>query len=261
MKILVRCLVVFMLLFCATGATFAQQQIRMMESFSAIDLDGRMVVELVPTRDAQGRSYVEVAFHGLDKRNLSWGVRDSVLQMSLGAVFSPGGYARVRVYYGELNSIVASRGTTVTTLPDSVLVVEDLDIACSGKGSEVTLALQGNAVACRASSGGRVVLRGESVYSNFKTSTGGVVDAVQMSCMDLMAKVGMWSEVSAAVTDLVDARVSMWSTLYYLGEPYLKTKTSMGGKVVEVEPYDTAEAAPEEDSAVVVEEEFEADPL
>lgn len=270
MKILFRyCAVAVWCVFCGCGVSYAQQQIRIISEVRGLELEGSLEVELISTGDqSETGDHVDIAFHGVDKRRLSWHVgKDSTLRLSLRTgAFERQRYARVKVYCTDLRRIV-SHGVKVEMDPESIISSPELTVYSSGGVNDINLNVATNSLMVTAIGDSHVELKGTAPYAYFVSKMGGIIDGKALESMDVTVSMVGGGEVIARPSDLLDANVSSGGTVYYFGTPFIKSKKSLGGKIIQVNDDSSSvedvfeEVAPVSDEAVVVDELSEEDPL
>ena len=224
---------IFITLLSAT--TFAQKETLPIKEFKGIDVFGPFDVILIKSDSNR----VELDYNGVDRENLVTEIQHGVLKMKLKSKhywndwnnheYRKAKYVFVRVYYTDIDEIIAQAGAIVKT--KERLKSKYLAIDCA-MGAEVSLDVLCKEMLVKSSMGGILRLNGQTEVLDSKVSMGGVLKAATLESKIVFVKASMGGDVTVNVLDELDVSSSFGANVNYIGVPALvNTSKNMGGEV------------------------------
>lgn len=185
--------------------------------FDALKLSGKMNVELIAA-DTTG---IALELLDTDTRNLSWGIENGRLSITLRPVKNA--RADVKVYYKSLDYIAVSDAsvTAADTLRSPML-----DIT-AGSAAKVELAAVCSDIAASLSGSASVKLSGSTRYISVTATERSKADTRGMEAQSAEVDASTAAEVSVNATERIAARAKSGSAVFYKGQPTIvRTKAS-----------------------------------
>jgi hypothetical protein len=228
-------IVVLVLLTSISVTTYAQKVILPIKDFTGIDVFGPFDVELIKSDSNR----VELDYNGADKENLVTEIQRGVLKMKLKSKhywsdwnnheYKKATYVIVKVYYSDIDEIIAQAGAIVKTRER--LKSKYLSIDCA-MGAEVTLDLLCKDMLVKSSMGSILKLNGQTESMDAKVTMGGVLKASTLESKIVFVKASMGGDVTVNVLEELDVSSSFGSNVNYIGRPAMvNTSKNMGGEV------------------------------
>jgi hypothetical protein len=228
-------IVALILFSCLSAATYAQKVVLPIKDFKGIDVFGPFDVMLIKSDSNR----VELDYNGVDKENLVTEIQRGVLKMKLKSKhywnewnnheYRKERYVLVKVYYADIDEIVAQAGATIKT--NSRLKSKYLSIDCA-MGAEVTLDVLCKEMLVKSSMGGILKLNGQTEMMDAKVTMGGVLRAATLESKIVFVKASMGGDATVNVLDELDVSSTFGSTVNYIGGPAMvNTSKNMGGEV------------------------------
>ena len=225
-------LIVFLLM--TTVAGFAQRTIAL-SPFTAIDVFGPFEVELIKSDKAS----IEIDYRGIDEEDIVAEVQHDVLKLKIknrhymkdwsSNSYRKSDYARVKVYYTDIDVLEAQAGALITSLRP--VKSKLLMIDCS-MGAEITLDIFAKKVEVVSNMGGVLELTGQTEQLEVKANMGGVFKGSRLESKIVYVKASMGADVMVNVSEELDASAGLGATIDYVGGPNVRhTSKSMGGEV------------------------------
>lgn len=137
--------------------------------------------------------------------------------------------ATVYVTVTDIKLVRSSSGSDVTG--ESVLVSDYLEVE-SSSGSDLKLHVKAKTLKAESSSGSDMVLSGEADFFEASSSSGSDLEAIGLTARKARLRASSGSDLSATVTDDIEADASSGSDITYSGRPqYVNIDESSGGDV------------------------------
>lgn len=224
--------------FCLALQTNAQRYVPLdISSFQSIDIFGAFEVELIKAEKAA----VEVDYNGVHRDNIIAEVYRGKLKLKLknrhyiddwtssSYDYRPSTYVKVRLYYTELESIIAMAGANIQS--DEVIKYRDFEIE-AGMGAIVNLKMLNKHLYVKTSMGSEVFLKGKTDELEVNATMGGVLTANALESKFAQVRANMGADVHINATEEIDASAGFGAVIRYAGGPNVKnTSTNFGGEV------------------------------
>jgi hypothetical protein len=218
-----------------SAITYGQRVVLPIREFSGIDVFGPFDILLIKSDSSR----VEIDFNGADKDNLVTEIEQGVVKMKLKSKhywnewnnheYKKDTYVLVKVYYSDIDEIIAQAGAIVKTrerLKSKYLSLE------STMGAEVTLDLLCKEMQVKSSMGGILRLTGQSEMMDAKVTMGGVLRASALESKTVFVKASMGGEVTVNAIDELDVSSSLGASVNYIGAAArVNTTKNMGGEI------------------------------
>lgn len=226
MKFRIIAIITTILLNVAGSSVSAQSSFEITSQFSQIVLRGAFRAELIPSESCSA----VVTIYGAEQNKVDWSVKNGKLNVSLRVgLIDRDCYADIKIYYKDLSYI----GVEGVTLKNSeALLGTNLKLETLGGVNKIQLGVNLANLDLTASGNSNIVLRGSIQEADIKAYIGAKVDCMQCEIDDIYATVNQGSEMYVRTSGRLDAKVSTAGNLYYMGNPKLRTKSSLGGAVI-----------------------------
>lgn len=217
------------LLFCFT-CLGAQEQSNALDTdlapFEMIKILGLFEVELI----AGDQERIEVKSYGIDPEKIKISQQNRTLKVtSLRSLTDDDVEVRIKIYYRELNSLVVGAGAQIES--DAVIKAKEFYLN-GGSGSEVFLEVETELLEVQAGEGAHLTLKGSTTELRAGATTGGIFDGHRLSSKTARLRAGTGGEVSANVSDSMDARANTGGIIRYQGNPSeVNKRTVLGGEI------------------------------
>lgn len=205
----------------------AQQNIHSenISEFNAIELSGKMVVELIPA----STSMVDITLHNSQPNKLEWKVEDGVLSIRL----KPGGgtasSADVQIHYNA--SISQIKVAEASLKVHEVLESPMLDIDLSA-GATLTARVEGMDLSLKATGNSAANLTGNVKYYTLTAGSKSKVNSTEMSCVDTRVMASSGADVYIQAEERLQIVSETGASVYYKGEPeILRITAKMMGTI------------------------------
>lgn len=227
-KILI--IVIFLSTIAMAGA---QETIQIKAPFHSINLSGVMNVKIQINEPGDTITKAEVTVSGIPVNSIKWSIKKQCLNISAERGFlENAGQVDVLINVQTLEKIQV-KGATLQC--KDAIRGESLLIETMGSINKILMAVETSDLTVKCSGQSDIALSGRVESAWLESLTGARIDMLHCTANKIEAKVGQSAEIYTSVLDLLDVKATMCGTLYYLGAPSLKIKTSLWGAVVNVE--------------------------
>ena len=221
----------FSYLFCFLAMSFvnslAAQKAISVESFSEIELTGRLNVEL----KIADKEEVIIETKGIEVEDIGVNVKGGVLRINaLKAFKNKNIEINITIYHKDLYEISASAGAIVTkgeTLNGDKL---DLDVS---SGAKISIDIIVKSLKAFTASGASLILSGKVESGQLTALTGGMIDGKKLEAERAYVVSSTGASILVKAISELDIRSNTGGNVTYYGTPVKKTiKKAMAGKVV-----------------------------
>lgn len=205
--------------------------------FNSIEVFGAFDVELIKA----DKEAVEVDYTGVHRDNIIVDISRNKLKLKLknrhyidewtssSTEYRPSKNVKVRVYYTELNSIIANAGANIQS--DEIFKIRNFEIE-AGMGAIVNLKVLNQTLRVKTSMGAEVFLKGKVDELEVNANMGGVLTASALESKLAMVRASMGADVNVNVLEELDASSGFGAVIRYVGGPSVKhTSTNFGGEI------------------------------
>ena len=221
--------ITFLIFAYANSNLKAQQTLEIADSFTQLELKGPMRVELIPSDEYK----TIITLYGIEQNRLSWKAKGSQLSLQLRSGYlDRNSYAEVKVHYKNIEKL-SCEGATITT--SDAIVSDKFMLETLGGVNKIQLNVEVEDLQVNTAGKSDILIIGSARWADLRAILGSRIDCMQMNINDVLAISNQGSEIYVNVLQRLDARVNSGGNVYYLGNPRLKTKKTLGGGVVSVE--------------------------
>lgn len=194
--------------------------------FEMIKLLGYFKVALI----ASEQERIEVKCFGIDPEKISISQQNRTLKVStLRPFINDDVEVSIKIYYRTLTALVAEAGAQVES--DDVIKTEEFYLN-GGSGSEVFLEFATEKLEVQAGEGAHLTLKGSTNELRAGANTGGIFDGHRLESKTARLRAGTGGEVSANVSDSLDAKANTGGIIRYRGDPQeVAVRTILGGEI------------------------------
>ena len=211
----------FSYLFCLLALSFvnslAAQKAISVESFSEIELTGRLNVEL----KIADKEEVIIETKGIEVEDIGVNVKGGVLRINaLKAFKNKNIEINIIIYHKDLYEISASAGAIVTkgeTLNGDKL---DLDVS---SGAKISIDINVKSLKAFTSSGASLMLSGKVESGQLTALTGGMIDGKKLEAERAYVVSSTGASILVKAISELDIRSNTGGTVTYYGTPVKKT--------------------------------------
>jgi hypothetical protein len=221
----------FSYLFCFLTLSFvnslAAQKAISVESFSEIELTGRLNVEL----KIADKEEVIIETKGIEVEDIGVNVKGGVLKINaLKAFKNKNIEINITIYHKDLYEISASAGAVVTKV--ETLNGDKLDLDVSS-GAKISIDVNVKSLKAFCSSGASLMLSGKVESGQLTALTGGMIDGKKLEAERAYVVSSTGANILVKAISELDIRSNTGGNVTYYGTPVKKTiKKAMAGKVV-----------------------------
>jgi len=221
----------FSYLFCFLTLSFvnslAAQKAISVESFSEIELTGRLNVEL----KIADKEEVIIETKGIEVEDIGVNVKGGVLKINaLKAFKNKNIEINITIYHKDLYEISASAGAIVTKV--ETLNGDKLDLDVSS-GAKISIDVNVKSLKAFCSSGASLMLSGKVESGQLTALTGGMIDGKKLEAERAYVVSSTGANILVKAISELDIRSNTGGNVTYYGTPVKKTiKKAMAGKVV-----------------------------
>lgn len=224
-------LTLFLTLSCAV--VWGQEKIEIEAPFNAIDVRGKVKVDIYPLEDGDTVSRAVLELGGIRLNEVKWNVKKGCLNLDAErGLLEKKGSVSLKLYVSGLNKIL-TKGANITSY--STLVCEDLIIETLGAINLVKLNIEVRNLIVKCTGQSDIALSGRAYGATLQSNISSRIDMLHCVTNNAYCRVGESSEIYIFVIELLDAKVTTFGTLYYMGKPALKLKSSLWGAVVSLD--------------------------
>lgn len=206
---------------------FGQQKIELNNSFSAIEVSGRINVEIIP--DPVCRIYV--TSYGIDIQKLNWSIKDGLMSFTAPSGMFDNGKIEMKVYVDSLDYLVCNGCEVVM---NSTLVGDKITIYSLNANNKLDLNFDVDKLFLKANGDSNIKLKGYANDALIDISVGAKLDASQSEMQTCRIVAIGGSEAVVNVVKHLNAKATTQATIYYMNSPELVVKTNTWGEVVPV---------------------------
>ena len=221
----------FSYLFCFLALSFvnslAAQKAISVESFSEIELTGRLNVEL----KIADKEEVIIETKGIEVEDIGVNVKGGVLRINaLNAFKNKNIEINVTIYHKDLYEISASAGAIVSK--EETLNGEKLDLDVSS-GAKIAIDVNVKSLKAFTASGASLLLSGKVESGQLTAATGGMIDGKKLEVDRAYVVSSTGASILVKAISELDIRSNTGGNVTYYGTPVKKTiKKVMAGEVV-----------------------------
>lgn len=219
-----------LLLFLTSAVALGQEKVEIQAPFSAIDVRGRVAVEIYPLTEGDTVSHATLELEGIQLKEVKWNVKKGCLNLDAErGLLEKKGRAKLTIYVSDLNKIF-TKGAQIASF--STITSEDLIIETLGGLNQVRLNIEVRNLIVKCTGQSDILLSGRAYGATLQSNIASRIDMLHCVTNNAYCRVGESSEIYIFVIELLDAKVTTLGTLYYMGKPTLKLKSSLWGEVV-----------------------------
>ncbi|MCS4239303.1 hypothetical protein M2306_003010 [Myroides gitamensis] len=213
------------LLFVALCGTIGfAQEVKEVGEFKRVNAFDKIELTLIPAKETKmevsGSNTEEVTFVNKNG-NLK-------IKMNFASSFQ-GGNTQVKLYYKELEEIIAEEGASI----ESKEVVKATNLTIHSKtGASVTLKVEAEKLTVRSYTGGTISLTGKTNTQDILANAGATVYNEKLKSNQTTVTVNAGGIAKVNATDLVDAKTRAGGEIIIFGKPKkINEKVVMGGSI------------------------------
>lgn len=212
MKNIIQVISVFFLLSIpfSIQATPNSLSAKKLKPFDEIKVFGLMQVKLI-----QGKSE-KISIKGADADNVKIKQRGKTLKIQLLKSVGRDVDARITITYRQLDKITASAGARVNAR--NIIKANRLVIKAKS-GSQVNFDLEVKTLDVSVGEGSKATLAGQAITQNVKISTGGILEAYDLSSVESYVNINAGGRAEIYVEETLEATVNMGGKILYAGQP------------------------------------------
>lgn len=194
--------------------------------FETIKLVGYFKAELI----AGDQERIEIISRGLDAEKINIVQQNRTLKVStLRPFMNDNDKVEIKIYYRTLNALIANAGAQIDS--DDVIKVAEFYLS-GGSGSEIFLEVDTDKLEVQAGEGAHLTIKGSTRDLDAGATTGGIFDGHRLDSKTARLRAGTGGEVSANVTESLDARANTGGIIRYQGNPEeISKRTILGGEI------------------------------
>ena len=218
------------LFFSFSTLLFSQkEEILKVDSFNAIEIIGRIDVDLVSSKEEK----LNISYEGIDRDKISITNQDNVLKIK---IISTLNYKDIRVqiqiFYKDLKKIGAYSSAGISS--NETLVFDNINFE-SESGGDIALHLFADTIISKCSTKGILTLKGHAKSHNIKISSGSILSAYELDCDNYDVNIITKGIAKIKVKNFLTGKVNSGGSLFYNGNPVVQSLDStLGGKIEKV---------------------------
>ncbi|MEG0032746.1 MAG: DUF2807 domain-containing protein [Mucinivorans sp.] len=214
----------------------AQEKLDINVPFSAIDIRGSVEVTIFQTTDDDTATRATLnLLDGLRLSDVKCEVKKGCLNVDAErGLLERRGVVKLEIHVPSLTTIY-SKGAIIST--DSCLTSENLTVETLGAENTITLNVEVKNLIVNSSGASDIVLTGRVDQAVLNSKLTGRIDMLHCVTTSAYCKVSEASEIYIFALDLLDTKATTMGTIYYMGDPTLKVKNSLWGKVISLKEY------------------------
>ncbi|MDX1446697.1 head GIN domain-containing protein [Lishizhenia sp.] len=208
-----------------------QAQTKKLTDFSELKISGRMEATLY----ASDSNYLEVLNKGkdvdLEKLELIYKGDELVIKY-LGSTLMKKDI-KLAIYTKGLQQISANQGATITSDDSLIHKGEKLNLEVFAGGT-IDVSVSTKWIEANINQGGSISLKGNTDYLDLSIATGGYIAASFLAAKKIKAEIKFGGEIICHPTEYLDAKIVSGGVINYKGNPEVKKKIKLGGKVIQL---------------------------
>lgn len=231
LSVLILCFVVFGSL-CARAQ---QGRVEIDTPFFSIDVRGQVNVEIFPLEDGDTTIRAHFQTTGVEAKEVRWSVKKGCLSVDMErGLLEKKGIVDLKIYVPTLSAIYSKGAKIVCHLP---LVGDNLLIETLGAQNFIKMNLEVENLTVNCLGDADIALSGRVSGATLKSKIASRIDMLHCVANNVYCRVAESSEVYVFALELLDAKVTTCGTLYYMGDPTLRLKSSALGAIISLDNY------------------------
>lgn len=206
------------------------QDFRKLEDFNAINIAGKLEVELIPADENSATIYPD----GISADDVSVYIKGNTLKIQLyESWLKDDEEARIEIKYKAIDDLRVSAGAIVTH--ETALKSDSLTVRVSSAG-ELDLVVNTKFLKAYAIEGGELTINGQAEAQDVTAGTGGQYYGLGLECNDTEVNANTGGEADVTAYEKLDANANTGGIINYKGSPEMKsTRSFIAGDINKIQ--------------------------
>ncbi|MEG0601817.1 MAG: DUF2807 domain-containing protein [Mucinivorans sp.] len=226
----------FLLLLVALPLMAAgQEKLEIAASFHSIDVRGNVSVKIIANAEGDSATHASLMLDGLKLSEVKCEVKNGCLNVDVErGLLDKKGEVKLEIHTSGLK-MIASNGATIKN--DGCLASQDLTIETMGASNTITLNVEVKNLIVNSSGASDVQLTGRVDGAMLNSRLSSRIDMLHCVTTNAYCRVSEASEIYVFPLDLLDAKATTMGTVYYMGAPTLRGKSTLWGGIISLDQY------------------------